>query len=240
MNRDFKGVWIPKEIYLDKRLNALEKIILVEIDSLDDGEHGCYASNQYLAEFCQCSQTKVSAAISKLIECGYIESCDFDGRRRILKSSLTESVRQPYKICKADLQNVAHNNIDINKVNKIDNDIYSQIVNSYNSICMSLPKCIKLTDKRKRMLKKRLEENSYEDIVMAFRKAEDSEFLSGRNGKWQACNFDWFIGNPDNIVKTLEGKYDDKPQMSREDQEFARALNNIRSGADGDEPCFGE
>ena len=38
----------------------------------------------------------------------------------------------------------------------------------------------------------------------------------------------------------VEGKYDDKPQMSREDQEFARALNNIRSGADGDEPCFGE
>ena len=54
MDRDFKGIWIPKEIWLDERLNALDKIILAEINSLD-GEDGCYASNQYLAEFCQCS-----------------------------------------------------------------------------------------------------------------------------------------------------------------------------------------
>jgi hypothetical protein len=41
MERDFKGVWIPKEIWLDERLNALEKIILTEIDSLDATERGC-------------------------------------------------------------------------------------------------------------------------------------------------------------------------------------------------------
>jgi hypothetical protein len=33
--RDFKGIRIPKEVYLDKRLNANEKILLAEIDSLD-------------------------------------------------------------------------------------------------------------------------------------------------------------------------------------------------------------
>ena len=52
-NRDFKGVWIPKEVWLDTRLNALDKVILMEIDSLDQGEKGCYASNEHLAEFCQ-------------------------------------------------------------------------------------------------------------------------------------------------------------------------------------------
>ena len=120
------------------------------------------------------------------------------------------------------------------------NDIYSRIAKAYNEICVSLPKCIRMTDKRKHMIKKRLKDNTYEDIVTAFTKAEASDFLSGRNGKWQACNFDWFFKSPDTIVNIVEGKYDDKPQMSREDQEFARALNNIRSGADGDEPCFGE
>mgnify|MGYP003553470699 FL=1 len=63
-NRDFKGVWIPKEVWLDTRLNALDKVILMEIDSLDQGEKGCYASNEHLATFCQCSKTKVSTAIS--------------------------------------------------------------------------------------------------------------------------------------------------------------------------------
>lgn len=44
--RDFKGVWIPKEVWLDTRLNALDKVILTEIDSLDNGERGCYLAIQ--------------------------------------------------------------------------------------------------------------------------------------------------------------------------------------------------
>ena len=67
-DRAFRGVWIPREIWLDDRLNALEKFILVEIDSLDSGEDHCWKSNENLAEFCQCSATKVSNAVSKLIK----------------------------------------------------------------------------------------------------------------------------------------------------------------------------
>lgn len=125
MNRDFKGVWIPKEIWLDDRLTALDKVIFVEIDSLDDGETGCYASNQYLAEFCQCSVTKVSNAVAKLTELGYIETASFDGRKRILKSRLTKSVRQDNEKCKADEQKVKgslNNNIANNKVDYIDKE----------------------------------------------------------------------------------------------------------------------
>lgn len=116
-NRDFKGVWIPREVWLDKRLSAIEKIVLIEIDSLDIGENGCFASNEYLAEFCQCSQTKVSNAISKLIEFGYLELKSFDGRQRFLQSRLTKFVRQTYSFCKADTQNLQDSNIDNNIVN---------------------------------------------------------------------------------------------------------------------------
>ena len=109
-NRDFKGVWIPKEVWLDTRLNALDKVILMEIDSLDQGENGCYASNEHLANFCQCSKTKVSTAISKLIECGYVYIQNFDGRKRELKSRLSNSERQSLKICNADIQNLKESN----------------------------------------------------------------------------------------------------------------------------------
>lgn len=116
--RDFKGVWITKEVWLDTRLNALEKVILAEIDSLD-GENGCFASNQYIADFCQCSLTKVSTAISKLIELGYIYTESFDGRTRILKSRLSKFERQTFKNCDADFQKVKDNNTE----NKTDNNI---------------------------------------------------------------------------------------------------------------------
>ena len=35
-DREWRGIWIPKEVWLDERLSALEKIILFEIDSLDN------------------------------------------------------------------------------------------------------------------------------------------------------------------------------------------------------------
>lgn len=117
-NRDFKGVWISKEVWLDDRLSALDKVILTEIDSLD-GENGCYASNDYIADFCQCSATKVSKAISKLIEYGYVYVQSFDGRKRVLKSRLTKNASQPCKKDKAEMQNVQDNNINNNKDNNI-------------------------------------------------------------------------------------------------------------------------
>lgn len=116
-NRDFKGVWIPKEVWLDDRLNALEKVILTEIDSLDQGEKGCYASNEHLAKFCQCSERKVSEAISKLIKCGYVYVQNFDGRKRELRSRLAESARQTSKNCEADSQNLRQSNTYSNTFN---------------------------------------------------------------------------------------------------------------------------
>lgn len=116
-SRDFKGVWIPKKVWLDTRLNALDKVILMEIDSLDQGEKGCYASNEHLAEFCQCSKTKVSTAISKLIKCGYLYIQNFDGRKRELKSRVSNFERQDIKNCNADIQNLKESNTDSNTDN---------------------------------------------------------------------------------------------------------------------------
>lgn len=109
-NRDFKGVWIPRKVWLDDRLNMLEKGILTEIDSLDMSESGCFASNKHIADFCQCSETKVSTAISKLIEYGYLELKSFDGRQRILKSRLSKFERQTFKNDKADSQDLRDSN----------------------------------------------------------------------------------------------------------------------------------
>ena len=115
--RDFKGVWIPRSIWLDENLNALEKVILTEIDSLDMGEDGCWASNKYIADFCQCSETKVSTAISKLIERGYLYVKSFDGRQRVLKSRLSNFERQTLKNRKADSQNLKQSNTSNNTKN---------------------------------------------------------------------------------------------------------------------------
>ena len=88
MERTVKGIWIPIEVWEDDRLTMIEKGILAEIDSLDGEEH-CYASNEYIATFCSCSERCVSSAVKKLIDLGYISKVGFDGRTRILKSNLS-------------------------------------------------------------------------------------------------------------------------------------------------------
>ena len=123
MERDFKGVWIPKEIWLDERLNA----IFVEIDSLCSDKRGCFASNSYLAEFCQCSETKISKAISKLIDLEYLYVVSFNGRQRELQSRFSKVAKQPCKKCKAEKQKmqgsiyIDNNNKDNNKNININN-----------------------------------------------------------------------------------------------------------------------
>ena len=130
--RDFKGVWIPKTVWLDTRINALEKVILTEIDSLDSSDRGCWASNKHIADFCQCSETKVSTAISKLIKLGYIYIQKFDGRQRELKSRLSNFERQDFKNCNADFKNLKESNTDNKKINKTINNNYIAIVDFLN------------------------------------------------------------------------------------------------------------
>jgi hypothetical protein len=90
-NRDFKGVWIPKEIWLNTDLSIIEKVLLVEIDSLDNSDRGCFASNEYLASFVQLSEGRVANIISDLKKRGFIIQLFFDGRNRGLRTQINES-----------------------------------------------------------------------------------------------------------------------------------------------------
>jgi hypothetical protein len=71
MPRDFKGIWIPKEIWLTDKLSLMEKMIFVEIHSLDN-ERGCFASNQHFSNFFGISPRQVSTHISSLKAKGYV------------------------------------------------------------------------------------------------------------------------------------------------------------------------
>lgn len=149
MNRDFKGVWIPKEIWLNTELTMLEKIILVEVSSLDNENH-CIAGNEYFATFCNCSESKVSKAIKKLKELNLIEELSFDGRHRKLR--VVKNAMQSSKKCYAESQKVQSNNIDNNTNNKKNNS--KELLQDFNFGKQKKPKkdslytkCVSLIDK---------------------------------------------------------------------------------------------
>lgn len=71
MDNDFKGVWIPKEIWLDKNLTLQEKILLSKICYLDNNK-GCFASNQYFADFLGITKKRASEIIKNLNKKNYV------------------------------------------------------------------------------------------------------------------------------------------------------------------------
>lgn len=72
IKRGFKGIWIPREIWLSRELTIQEKIMLVEIDSLDNDE-GCWAQNRYFAEFFGLSERRVQTVLKSLKDKGFID-----------------------------------------------------------------------------------------------------------------------------------------------------------------------
>lgn len=127
VNRAFKGVWIPKEIYLDNRLSWSEKILIVEIDSLDRGE-GCFAGNEYLSKFIGINTTSISTSISKLVKLGFC------------KRSFVKHKRYLYSNIKGYYENIderfMENHKDNNTVNKTDNNLFSICIDVYNNFCL--------------------------------------------------------------------------------------------------------
>ena len=134
IKRNFKGVWIPRVVYLDERLTWTEKILVVEVDSLD-GDKGCFASNEYLGVFLGVNKTTVSTSISKLKKLGFIYEDGKMGRFRKLKSNLkylidNERVSKP-KTEPSVSENQNHSNID----NNTDSSIYADSIKLYDEFC---------------------------------------------------------------------------------------------------------
>ena len=100
---------------------------------------------------------------------------------------------------------------DIHSSKKQDKTDYQAVQNLFNETCVSLASVKKLTDARKRAIKNILRNNSMDDVTTVFRKVEESDFLTGHKGSWQAT-FDWLM-NEKNFVKVLEGNYDNRPEI---------------------------
>lgn len=113
--------------------------------------------------------------------------------------------------------NINNNNIIINNYSPSDEepahqealpakDIYETITDLYSKICTKLPKVVKLTDIRRKAIKKLLEMYTIEQIETAFKNINESNFCTGNNDRGWKADFDFCI-NTNKITNALEGKY---------------------------------
>lgn len=94
--RGFKGVWIPREIWLHPGLTLQEKVLLVEIDSLDNDD-GCFANNKHFSEFLNISPRRVQELLGSLKEKGYISvSFLYRGETKEIGNRVLRVLSPPY------------------------------------------------------------------------------------------------------------------------------------------------
>ena len=67
-----KGIWIPEEIKVDKKLDWTNKALLSEIYSLCELPDGCIASDNHFGKLLGIKRPSVNKRVNKLEELGYI------------------------------------------------------------------------------------------------------------------------------------------------------------------------
>lgn len=244
---------IPASVRYDKRLKPIERLLFGEITCLTNKDGYCFASSSYFAELYGVTRVSISSHISNLAKCGYID-VEIENkcyRKIFLKQGFNEilqgvkeneqGVKEILQGCKNSLtptckktftqNNTSINNLINNKKEEVEEEKtpqkYQPILEAWNNLPVTNIRII--SGKRLQMLKSRIKQYSFDDVLKAIQTIHNSPFLLGDNKrKWQ-ITFDWFV-LPNNFPKVLEGNYLPKenepaPAESRFDKVIADNQN---------------
>lgn len=182
-----------------------------------DNETKFSGSLQYLADWCNATKQGIQKNLKNLLDRNLIvkEDTIINGVKFV--AYYTTKLHTIQLSCTNNIANISNSNNqqelfrdNTNISNKEDTyrEKVQNFVDKFNEICVSLPRCMRLTPKRSKAIVSILKKFSELEIMEVFQKLEASDFCSGRSGKWRA-NID-FILSENNFVKTLEGKYDNR------------------------------
>ena len=121
---------LPAKVLLSKELTDKQKLLIALISNLSNERGYCFASNRYLGECLDCSESTIKEHLKKLEDLGILgrviklkENGEVDFRSLIITIEIPqpENTTTPAeKVTHPPAEKLAHNNIEYNnKVNKI-------------------------------------------------------------------------------------------------------------------------
>jgi len=229
LSKRFSGIWISSELWSCNTLSAQERVFLAEIDSLDNNDRGCTASNEYFANFFGLGRRQIIYILQRLISMGLVESKTL-AKRRTLKVRYSK-IRELAKECMPEAdedffgpdgeENTSdkcehlhsesaetctslyiEDNKDHNKDRK---DNFSVFVDYWNSK-PNLPPIKSFPAERKKLLAARMREPEFaQNFKTIIDNLDASKFHTGRtaSSEWVAT-VDWLLSSKKNYLKILE------------------------------------
>lgn len=215
-------------------------------DKFNGSYHG---SLQYLADFTGTTKQTIIKVLKSLAKKDYIEKsesyqnnvkfCAYKINTTVInnltgsKKSLMGSKESlpggsEKSLIGGSKESLPNNECSDNK--SFDNkDIFNiqEVVDLYNSICVSYPKVQKISERRKTAIKARLKDYTIDEFRKAFTNAENSDFLRGKNNRGWRADFDWLM-NENHLAKAYEGNYDNNGnQQSQQHEKPKIDLNKL-------------
>jgi len=112
---------------------------------------------------------------------------------------------------------------DSNLNSDLDSDspsvVAQQIADHYNLNRGLMPKCLSLSGARIKSINARISEHGEDGVIEAIMLARESDFLQGKTDACFKCGIDWVV-NKNNILKILEGNYNNKAKKPTTKQEL--------------------
>lgn len=220
-----KGGWgkVYQDVTRNRNISAAAKGVYAYLSALCGVSDECYPSVETVTREMGMGKDTFYRHINVLVAAGIVEKHQIvgeDGRFGRTIYRLTHEVtifeKQGFPCTdnrdtdNADTENKETINNIITKNNIKKNIEYQEIVDLYNSICASFPKLTKLSDKRKKTIRARINQGySFYDFKRLFELAEGSRFLRGGNDRNWRATFDWMIADA-NMAKVLDGNYTDR------------------------------
>ena len=198
--RQFKGIWIPSEIWLTEELSLQEKVVLVEIDSLEDEEKGCYASNKYFATFFKLSPGRISQILSNLVDKDYIDIKYITEGKEIIERQIRIK-RPPYPLVRKLNTYLENDEGGIKKTkegyleNDKENNIYKNNINNNNR--RFVPPTLEEVANYCKERNNNIEPEAFIDFY------ESKGWMVGKNKMkdWKACIRNWERSHKDSPKK---------------------------------------
>lgn len=239
MNKSYYAI-IPANVRYDKELTPNSKLIYGEITALCNEKGYCWASNSYFSELYEVSNKSISKWINQLIDKKYISSKLIykEGTKEIKERRLyignLPPMEEKFHTYGSNVHEPMEEKVkDNNTINNTIN-IYKVVQEKWNNE-VDLPSIRSMTNSRKGAINGRVKEFDEETVLNVIDMVSKSDFLLGKQGDWNNCNFDW-VFKPSNFAKILEGNYNKTTTIKEEKKEVVynpeSNFNNISNVED--------
>ena len=187
---------------LADELDFEENVVIVALKALE--EFGMIYTNENVLAISGWDEHQNIEGMEKIREQNRQRQARFKTKQKLLLGNVTDNV-----ISRDG--NATEEEKERDKDKEKEKIQYNVVVDDYNRICSNLPKVTALSDARKKAIKARINKYGCDGVMKAFRKASESDFLNGTNGRNWRANFDWIMKDA-NMAKILDGNYDNRGQ----------------------------